>query len=201
MRLEERHGLVVPPLGLDALHQGQHASDTGTEGLDVDDHVERAALACASVDRRRVRHQPVHDGLAIAHVIFLEMRTPPHAPQLHERVARVALVLGQHDIGLVLGLDQAEVDHHGIGDEVQGDEVGPGFLEGRVLLAQHRLRRADAWCHASGAMADHLVKARGQLAGQRLPPLGPRALVRGPAELLAQAVRLRPFVGLDDVGQ
>jgi hypothetical protein len=40
----------------------------------------------------------VDDHLAVAHVVFFDLRPLAHAPQLHERVARVALVLGRDDL-------------------------------------------------------------------------------------------------------
>ena len=59
-----------------------------------------------------------------------------HAAQLHERVARVVLVLGADDLVVIAVLDQAELDELRIGQEVQRDEIGARLLERRILLLQ-----------------------------------------------------------------
>ena len=63
----------------------------------VDHHEVGLAVARALLDRLGVGHQPPHDHLAVAHVVFFDLRALADAAQLHERVARVALVLGAHD--------------------------------------------------------------------------------------------------------
>ena len=60
----------------------------------IDHDVERLAVAFPHVDRLGVGHQPAHDHLPVAHVVFFDLRAFAHAAQLHQRVARVAFVLG-----------------------------------------------------------------------------------------------------------
>ena len=74
--------------------------------------------------RRGVGHQPPDDHLPVAHVVLFDLRAFADPAQLHERVARVAFVLGAHDLVLVAGPDDAELGQPGISDEVQGDEIG-----------------------------------------------------------------------------
>ena len=100
---------VVVALGLDALHFGQQPARAFAERRGVHHHVVRLAVAPPHVDRVGVRHQPVDDHLAVAHVIFFDRRALAHAPQLHERIARVGLVLGLHDLRLMLGRQQPDL--------------------------------------------------------------------------------------------
>ncbi len=90
---------------------------------------------------RRVREQPVDDHLPVAHVVLLDLRSLADASQLNQRVACVVLVLGGDDVIVVLGRDDAQLDELRIGKEIQGDEVGAGFLDGGVLLSQELVRR------------------------------------------------------------
>ena len=63
------------------------------------------------------------DHLAVAHVVFFDLRPLADAPQLHERVARVRLVLGENHVGVILFGDEAELDELRVGDEVERHEI------------------------------------------------------------------------------
>ena len=137
-----------------------------------------------------LRQQPVHDRLAVAHVIFFELRAFADAPQLHQRVARVGFVLGLHDRLLLVGRHQADRRQVRIGHEVQRHQIGARLLERRVLLLQQILRRhRDVIGHAARAVAEHLVNLGGQLARQTRPTAwrAPTS-ASSQAELLAEAV-------------
>ena len=43
-------------------------------------------------------------------MVFLDLRALADAAQLHERIARVALVLGADDVGVIGFVDQPELD-------------------------------------------------------------------------------------------
>ena len=90
-QLRRRRGIAF---GLDALHFGEQLADAVAERLRIDHHQVRLAVARARFDRLGVGHQPAHDHLAVAHVVFLDLRAFADAAQLHQRVARVGLVLG-----------------------------------------------------------------------------------------------------------
>ena len=95
---------------------------------------------------------------------------------------------------------EAEFHELGIGDEVQGHQVGTAFFERRVLLLERGLRVAlDVLGQLAGRMADHFVHVRGQLAREAAPALRARGLVGRPGELGPEALRSRPVVRLHDV--
>ena len=66
--------------------------------------------------------------LAIAHVVFFDLRALTNAPQLHQRVARVRLVLGHGDVVLFRGRDHAELGQLRVADEIQADQIGAPLL-------------------------------------------------------------------------
>ena len=113
--LEQLDGRVVVPLRLDPLDLGEQPANTLLKRLDVDHHEERLSVALADVDRLRVRHQPPDDHLPVAHVVFFDLRALADAAELDERVARIALVLGLHDLGVVLRVDEASCASFGSG--------------------------------------------------------------------------------------
>ena len=100
--LDQRAGGLEVALALDPLHLGEQPARALVERVDVGHHVERLAVAPPLLHGVGVRHQPPHDELAVAHVVFFEVRALAHAPQLHQGVAREGLVLGARDLGLVL---------------------------------------------------------------------------------------------------
>ena len=144
----------------------------------------------------------MHDRLSIAHVILFELRAVAHAPQLHQRVAGVGLVLGLHNRRLLVARNQADVRQVGIRHVVQRHQVGASFFERRILLLQHILRRdADVVRHPARAVAEDLVNLGRQLARKRTPPLGALDLRGIPGKLLAITVGQRALVGLEHVRQ
>ena len=62
-------------------------------------------------------------------MVFLDLRPLPDAAELHERVARVALVLGLHDLSLVGRGDEPELHQLRVGQEVQRDQVSARLLQ------------------------------------------------------------------------
>ena len=114
-------------------------------------------------------------------MIFFDLRALADAPQLHERVARVALVFGAHDLVVILLGDETELDELRIGQEIQRDQIGPRFLERGKLLFQRRLRIAlQPLLDLARRVPDDLVHVRRQLAGERAPLLRPRGFFRRP---------------------
>jgi len=99
-------------------------------------------VALTHLDGRRVGHEPVHDRLTVAHVVFFDVRAFTNTAQLHQRVAGVRLVLGQHDVRLMLGRQQPALRDLRLADEVQRHQIRPRFFERRVLLLEHELRLA-----------------------------------------------------------
>ena len=99
------------------------AADAFRERLRIDHHVERLPVALPDVDRLRIRHQPAHDHLPVAHVIFFDLRALADPAQLHQRVARVTLVFGLNNLPLILCVDDAELGEPRIRDEVQGHQI------------------------------------------------------------------------------
>ena len=71
----------------------------------------------------------MHDHLAIAHVVFLDLRPFPHASQLHERISRVVLVVGLHDLVVISRGNEPERDELRISEEVQRHEIRTRFLQ------------------------------------------------------------------------
>ena len=119
--VEQQERGVVVPLGLDPLHLGEQPADALAKRLGIGHHVVGLAAARPHLDRRGVRHQPVDDHLAVAHVVFFDVRALADPPQLDQRVARVALVLGAHDLVVRIIRHQAELDQLSIGQEIQRD--------------------------------------------------------------------------------
>ncbi len=158
------------------------------KAIGVGHHVEGLAVALPHVDGLGVGHQPPHDHLAVAHVVFFDLGALTHAPQLQQRVLRVGLVFGLHDLGLILGLEDAELGQLRIGQEIEADQVGAAFFERRVLLLEHRGRiAAHLVRHLARRVADHLVHVGVQLAGKRAPLLGARHFARAPRRIPAAA--------------
>jgi hypothetical protein len=77
--------------------------------LGSDHHEIRLAVARARFDRFGVRHQPPDDHLPVAHVVFLDLRALADAAQLHQRIARVGLVFGAHDVVVIGGGNHADL--------------------------------------------------------------------------------------------
>ena len=75
-------------------------------------------------------------------MVLFDLRALADAPELDERVARIALVLSLHDVGVVLGVDEPELRELRIGQEVERDKVGSGLFERRKLFLERRLRTA-----------------------------------------------------------
>ena len=200
--LEQRPGRLVVALRLDALHLRKEGRHPRAERLGIDHHVVRPAVARPPIDRLGVRHQPVDDHLAVAHVVLLDLAPVAHPPELKQRVAGVGLVLGEHDVLLRLGRENADLDELRVGEEVEPDEVGPRLLEGRVLLVQPGLgRAAQPLRQLPRGVADDLVHVRGHLAGEAAPlPRALRLLLR-PRELLPVAPGPGQLVGLVHVRQ
>ena len=114
------------------------------------------------------------DHLAVAHVVFFDLRALAHAAQLHERVPRVRLVLGAHDVLVVAGGNQPELHHVRIGDEVERDEIGARLLDRRELLLERGLRHAPQRLgDQARAVADDLVQVGRQLARRTRPSASP----------------------------
>ena len=102
-------------------------------------------------------------------MVLLQLR-PFLTPELHNRVARIPLVLGADDVGLILLHQEAELDQLGIRQEVQRDQIGARLFQRRKLLFERRLRIAlQLLVNFAGGMPDHLVHVRRQLAGQCAP--------------------------------
>ena len=135
-------------------------------------------------------------------MILFDLRPLADAAELHQRVARVRLVLGAHDCVLVGGGDDPELDELRVGQKVQSDKVGARFFERREVLLDQLLRGAlDARRHLSGRVADHLVHVGRELGGE----IGelPRALgfLRAPHELRPHRGRRRAVAGFTHVRQ
>ena len=71
--LEQRPGRGVVALRLDPLHLSEQRRDSHAERPPVHHHVERFAIARPRLDGIGVRHQPVDDHLAVAHVVFFDL--------------------------------------------------------------------------------------------------------------------------------
>ena len=80
--LEQLFGCRVVALGLDALDLGQQPADAVPECLRIGHDVVGLAVARPHLDRLGVGHQPPHDHLAIAHVVFLDLRPLADPAQL-----------------------------------------------------------------------------------------------------------------------
>ena len=133
----------VVPFTFDPLNLGEQASDRFAKRVDVGHDVEGPVAARPDLDRRRVRDQPVHNRLAIAHVVFLDCGALADTPQLHERVARVSLVLGAHDVVVVRFTEQAEIRELALGKKIQRNEIRARLFDRRELLFERRLRIAE----------------------------------------------------------
>ena len=83
--------------------------------------------------------------------------------------ARVVLVLGPHDVIVVLGADQPHLDELRVGKKIQRHEIGARFLDGGVLLLQHRLRRASEAVRASSPTHGRSPRADRSRARARSP--------------------------------
>ena len=129
--VEKLLGRRIVALGLDALHFGEQPAHALAKRRRIDHHVERLAVALTALDRLRVRHEPVDDHLPVAHVRLLDRRAFADPPQLNERIARVALVLGADDVLLVRRRDETQFRRFRIGDEVQADQVRSSPLRAR----------------------------------------------------------------------
>ena len=115
-------------------------------------------------------------------MVFFDLGPLADAAQLHERVARVALVLGADDVGVIRLVDEPELDELPIGHEVERHEIGARLLERGILFLQHALRIAlQAFGDPAGAVADHLVHVGRQLAGDAAPLLGALGFLGAPA--------------------
>ena len=169
---------------LDALHLAEEPAAAFAECFRIHHHEVRFAIALPLLDRLRVGHEPPHDHLAVAHVVLFDLRPLAHTAELHQRVARVRLVFGAHDVVLVGGGDDPQLDQLRIGQKIQSDEVGTCFLERREVLLDQLLRGAlDPRRHLSRCVADDLVHVGRELT-REIPEL-PRALgfLRCPHEL------------------
>jgi hypothetical protein len=78
--VEQRTRRVVITLALDPLHLGEQPADALAKRPRIGHHEKRPAVTAADVDRRRVCAQPVHDQVAVAHVVFFDRRTGADAP-------------------------------------------------------------------------------------------------------------------------
>ena len=200
--LEQRTRRFVVAFGFDPLHLAEQVADAFAKRMWIDHDVIRLAVAPADVDRGGVGDQPVDDHLTIAHVIFFDVRPLADTPKLHERVARVALVLGADDLGVILVGDEPELDQLRIRQEVQRDEVGARLFERGVLLPERRLRvPLQPLLDSTGAVSDHFVHVSGQLAGKRVPLRRALGFLRSPRELAAKLRQRGLVVRLIDVGQ
>ena len=198
--VEQRLGGGIVALRLDALHLGEECPHAAPERLCVGHDVIRLPVASAHLDRLRVGHQPADDHLPVAHVVFFDLRALADAPQLHERVACVRLVLRPDDLVVVRGSQQAELDQLRIREEVEGHEIRARLFERRKLLLEHALRIAlESLLHFSRRMPDHLVHVGRELAGEGAPFRRARDFLRRPGELGPERRQRRLVVGLVDV--
>ena len=101
---------------------------------------------------------------------------------------------------MILPGDEAELDDLRIGQEIQGHQIGPRFLERGELLLEGRLRIAfEPLFDLARRVADDLVHVRRQLAGKRTPFRRPRRFLGGPGELGPELRQGRLVVGFVDV--
>ena len=75
-----------------------------------------------------IRDRPPHDHLAVAHVVFLDLRAFADPAELRQRIPRVALVLGANDLFLIRARHDPQLGKLGVGKEIEGHEVGAGFF-------------------------------------------------------------------------
>ena len=101
VHLEQLFRRVVIALSLDPLDVGEQPADAFPEGLRIDHHVVGLGVPAADLDGVRVGHQPVHDHLPVAHMVFFDLRALTDTAKLHQRVARVAFILRLHDFRMV----------------------------------------------------------------------------------------------------
>ena len=136
--------------------------------------------------------------LAIAHVRFFEILTGLQAAQLeHESVADVSVVLG---FAHFEAWHDAKFNELGVHDIVQGDQVGPGFLEGGSVLLEGFFGGADAGVELAGCVADDLVEVGMQIAGEWAKFLGTIDFCLVPSKFLnGTAFGSHFVVGVDNV--
>ena len=128
--------------------------------------------------------------------------TAADAAKLDQRVARVALVLREDDVLVVLLRDHAELHERRVSDPVQRDEVGAAFFESGILLLEQRLRAdVDSLRGLPRSVADDLVHVGQQVLDERPPLAGSLDLALIPAELLEDSLGTRSVVGIHDVSK
>jgi hypothetical protein len=133
--------IFIACFGPDVLlrNKGDGTFEDITQRAGVADPRWGTSAAFADLDRLCVRHQPVHDRLAVAHVVFLDLRAVADPAQLHERIARVAFVFSANNLGLMFGRDHPAFSDLRRADEVQRDKVRARFFERGVLLLERQL--------------------------------------------------------------
>ena len=127
------------------------------------------------------------DHLPVPHVVLLDLIPFADAPKLGEGVPGILLVGRPGKLLLVLGGDETERVELWIGHVVEGDEIGPAFFKGRVILLDRLLGLPfDPRTQFAGGMADDLVHVDQEFAGKRPPFRGAVRLGGIPGELLAE---------------
>ena len=127
-------GLVVT-LGLDALDLGQQLGKEVTQFLIVVDH--KIGLAVTNLLLNHVvltalLIAPLGNELAVLHVGLGVGTSQLHASELHHQtVADIVGILGL--VGILVGHD-TQLNHLGIGCEIETEEVGACLLQGRCIL-------------------------------------------------------------------
>ena len=161
------------------------------------------AVAAADLDSGRVRHQPVDDHLAVAHVVFFDLRPFADAAQLDQRVARVALVLGADDV-LRDRLRRRARARRACGRARSTARPDPRATP-RAPSTAPSARPAGCPCRCSAMRPEpwpitSCMFGR-QLAGDAAPLLGALGFFGAPGELAAELRQRRLVVGLVGVRQ
>ena len=126
---------LVVTLGLDALNLGQEFGKEGAQLYIVVDHKVGLAVAYLLFDDvvlGTLLVAPLGNELAVLHVGLGVGTSQLHAGELnHQTVADVVGVLGL--VGILVGHD-TQLNHLGIGCEIESEQVGAGLLQGRCVL-------------------------------------------------------------------
>ena len=163
--LDKGLGRLVVPLGRDPLDLCQELAVEDAELLVVVDHEIGLALPDFlgnNILGQSIFVDPVGDHRPVAHVSLgdgLSGQDPDHLGQQAVADAAVIVGFGRFDRG-----QEAELDHLGIHDVVEGKQVGPGLLDRRMVALQSFHR--DPGKKLAGGVAQDLVQVGVDIAGQ-----------------------------------
>src|SRR6476469_4749610 len=97
--------------------------------------------------------------MTIAHVVFLDLRTFANSPQLNQGISRVGFVLRLYDLVVIGSVNQSEVHHLRVWQEVQRDEIGARLFQRRIVFLEERLwTPLQVRCDLSGRVPDDFME-------------------------------------------